>query len=69
MILEDRFPQPSYYICHQNSGQERYLKSKVNPSQSANSASDTGTSNYITDDASLKVFMDYLVKLVVQTPK
>lgn len=68
MILEDRFPSPNYYICHQGHGQERYLKSKVNPSQSNNSAN-AETSNYITDDASLKVFMDYLIKLVVQTPK
>lgn len=41
MILEDRFPQPAYYICHQGSGQERYLKSKVNPSQNAQTASNS----------------------------
>lgn len=44
------------------------MKSKVDPGQPNNNPN-AETSNYITDDASLKVFNDYLVKLVVQTPK
>lgn len=61
--MEDRFPSPNLIVTHQGTGKERYIKSKVNPSSMNTSNSDTG--NYITDDASLKVFMDHLVKLVV----
>jgi len=61
--MEDRFPSPIYINTFQGSGKERYIKSKVNPSTMATQNTDSG--NYITDDASLKVFMDHLVKLVV----
>ena len=63
IIIEDRFPSPNLIVTFQGSGKERYIKSKVNPSSMNTSNSDSG--NYITDDASLKVFMDHLVKLVV----
>ena len=61
--MEDRFPCPLYIDAKQGSGKERMLKSKVNPS--TQSTSNTESGNYITDDASLKVFMDHLVRLVV----
>lgn len=61
--MDDRFPSPNLIITKQGSGPERHIKSKVNPSSMNTGNSDSG--NYITDDASLKVFMDHLVKLVV----
>ena len=67
IILEDRLPVSRYLICHQGSPNERILKSKLNPPVSS-SGSDLyrNEENYITDDVSLKTFMDYLAKLVVK---
>lgn len=44
---------------------ERLLKSKLNPTTD-NSNFGGENENYITDDVSLKKFMDYLIKLVVK---
>jgi protein transport protein SEC23 len=66
--MEDRFPVPRLIRTYYNHGHDRFLKSRVNPSVTTvqNQAVEAG--NYITDDASLKVFMDHLVRLAVQTP-
>ena len=61
--MEDRFPNPKYINTYQGHGNERIIKSKVNPSTMNTQNTDSG--NFITDDASLRVFMDHLVKLVV----
>lgn len=61
--MEDRFPIPLFFDTYPGHGKERYVKSKVNPS--TQNTSNTESGNYITDDASLKVFMDHLIKLVV----
>ncbi|KNG77098.1 hypothetical protein PFMG_03245 [Plasmodium falciparum IGH-CR14] len=73
-ILEDRFPIPKFVLCNSGGSQSRFLLAKVNPSTTHNSLSGStfGTSSnesYIinTDDVSLKIFMDHLVKLAVQT--
>lgn len=63
--MEDRFPVPVYFETWKGQTKERYLKSRVNPSGQNAQTQDTG--HYITDDASLKLFMDYLIKLAVTT--
>eukprot|EP00916_Digyalum_oweni_P002583 GHVL01004708.1.p1 GENE.GHVL01004708.1~~GHVL01004708.1.p1 ORF type:complete len:767 (+),score=92.44 GHVL01004708.1:74-2374(+) len=77
-ILEHRFPAPKFIQCHAGGSQARFLLAKVNPSAThtsvAAASSTYGTpvpmdsnSVVITDDVSLKVFMDHLKKLAVQT--
>merc|ERR1712187_1017939 len=68
-ILSDRFPAPRYIQTNAGGSQARHLTSKVNPSQTYNTqAMYTGTNSggdssvVITDDVSLKVFMDNLIK-------
>ena len=65
LIVEDRLPYPKIITCYQGSPPERLLKSKLNPS-TENSNFGGENENYITDDVSLKKFMDYLIKLVVK---
>merc|ERR1712039_709140 len=70
-ILGDRFPVPRYIQTNAGGSQARFLTSKVNPSQTHNNQSGfggAGEGNYvITDDVSLKVFMEHLIKLAVQS--
>lgn len=63
-IIIERIPTPRFVCCDSGSGQERLLKFTLN-------FSNTGIRNkvieegFVSDDVSLKVFMEYLVKLVV----
>jgi protein transport protein SEC23 len=72
-ILEDRFPVPKFIQTNAGGSQARFLTSKVNPSTTYNTAgggnfgADAGTNHIITDDVSLKVFMEHLIKLAVQS--
>lgn len=63
--MEERFPAPIYFETYPGSTKERYLKSRVNPSGHNMDLSESG--HYITDDASLKLFMDHLIKLAVNS--
>ena len=67
LIVEDRLPVPRVVSCYPGAPDERLLKSKLNPAsaQKGNEAYQQDE-NYITDDVNLKVFMDYLVDLVVR---
>lgn len=65
LIMEDRFPVPIFFETHEGHTKERYLKSRVNPSGNNMELQDSG--HHITDDASLKLFMDHLIKLAVTT--
>merc|ERR1719401_1552350 len=68
-ILANRFPVPKFIQTNAGGSQARFLTSKVNPSNThTNSGFDSGgTSVVITDDVSLKVFMEHLVRLAVQS--
>eukprot|EP00931_Biecheleriopsis_adriatica_P053118 TRINITY_DN3103_c0_g1_i1.p1 TRINITY_DN3103_c0_g1~~TRINITY_DN3103_c0_g1_i1.p1 ORF type:complete len:784 (-),score=151.16 TRINITY_DN3103_c0_g1_i1:236-2533(-) len=78
-ILSERFPVPKFIQTNAGGSQARFLTSKVNPSQTHNS--DVGgyggfggnptaeSSVVITDDVSLKVFMEHLIKMAVKEPK
>ena len=61
--MYDRIPVPNFYETFKGDGKERYLKSRVNPSGSNTGQSETG--NFVTDDAPIKMFMDFLIKSVV----
>ncbi|KAJ3289892.1 GTPase-activating protein S23 [Borealophlyctis nickersoniae] len=70
-LLADRFPIPRYIDCDQGGSQERFLKSKVNPSTThvTSAGYGYGAANQgqaiATDDVSLQVFMEHLKKLSV----
>lgn len=76
VVLSDRFPAPKYVQCNSGGSQARFLLAKVNPSTSyAQSGgaqplglTEGGGDSFInTDDVSLKVFMEHLIKLAVQS--
>lgn len=62
-IIQERLPVPRFVSCDSGSGQERLIKCTVNPSTgSKNKVIEDG---FMSDDVSLKVFMEFLVKLAV----
>jgi len=64
-IITDRLPVPRFVSCDSGTGQERLVKSTVNPSTGTkNKVADDG---FFSDDVSLKVFMEFLVKLTVSS--
>ena len=69
LIMESRFPVPRYIVCDQHKSQARFLLAKLNPSVTHNNQNGGmgDTQVIFTDDVSLKVFMDHLVKLAVQS--
>lgn len=69
-ILADRFPVPKFIQTNAGGSQARFLTSKVNPSTTHNSGDAFGGDAggvVLTDDVSLKVFMEHLIRLAVQT--
>jgi protein transport protein SEC23 len=66
-LVADRFPVPRLLFTDSGKGNERILKAKVNPSPVAagNSLVDSGV--YISEDVSLKTFMEHLQRLAVQS--
>lgn len=61
-IIYDRLPVSNFYETFKNDGKERYLKARVNPSTSSQVETD---GHFISDDAPINLFMDFLVKSVV----
>eukprot|EP00397_Hematodinium_sp_SG-2012_P003443 GEMP01003451.1.p1 GENE.GEMP01003451.1~~GEMP01003451.1.p1 ORF type:complete len:611 (+),score=96.99 GEMP01003451.1:487-2319(+) len=74
-ILAERFPVPKFIQTNAGGSQARFLLSKVNPSTTHQTEQAGGYGNVgpelssvvITDDVSLKVFMEHLIKLAVQS--
>jgi len=66
-IMDSRFPVPRYIVCDQYKSEARFLMAKVNPSSSHNSEAVGGGAQVFTDDVSLRVFMEHLMKLAVQS--
>lgn len=62
--MDNRFPVPRYIICDQGKSQGRFLLAKLNPSRG-----ESGDSSEVifTDDVSLRVFMQHLIKLSVSS--
>jgi protein transport protein SEC23 len=67
LIMDARFPVPRYIVCDQHKSEARFLMAKLNPSTTHNSNLDGGGGTQVnTDDVSLRVFMEHLMKLAVQ---
>ena len=70
LIMDARFPVPRYIVCDQHKSEARFLMAKLNPSVTHNSGMDNGGggggAQVYTDDVSLRVFMEHLMKLSVQ---
>ena len=66
MIMDNRFPVPRYILCDQHKSEARFLMAKLNPSVTHNSEG-AGGAQVLTDDVSLRVFMEHLMKLAVQS--
>eukprot|EP00638_Chattonella_subsalsa_P004914 CAMPEP_0117736372 /NCGR_PEP_ID=MMETSP0947-20121206/1889_1 /TAXON_ID=44440 /ORGANISM="Chattonella subsalsa, Strain CCMP2191" /LENGTH=741 /DNA_ID=CAMNT_0005551647 /DNA_START=307 /DNA_END=2532 /DNA_ORIENTATION=- len=66
MIMDSRFPVPRYIVCDQHKSGERYLMARLNPSITHNTEG-AGGQRIFTDDVSLRVFMEHLMKLSVQS--
>lgn len=65
LYIADRVPSPILFNTYAGHSKERYLKSRLSPH---GLESDLNTSeNYKTDDASLKYFIQHLIKAVVFT--
>lgn len=70
LIMDARFPVPRYIVCDQHKSEARFLMAKLNPSVTHNTNLDGvggGGAQVYTDDVSLRVFMEHLMKLSVQT--
>ncbi|EED93311.1 hypothetical protein THAPSDRAFT_22248 [Thalassiosira pseudonana CCMP1335] len=65
-IMDNRFPVPRYIVCDQHKSEARFLMAKLNPSVTHNSEGGAGAQVF-TDDVSLRVFMEHLMKLAVQS--
>lgn len=66
MIMDSRFPVPRYIVCDQHKSEARFLMAKLNPSVTPNTDGGVGAQVF-TDDVSLRVFMEHLMKLAVQS--
>ncbi len=66
-IMDSRFPVPRYIVCDQHKSESRFLMAKLNPSVTHTSNDGGGGQAIFTDDVSLRVFMEHLMKLAVQS--
>jgi len=68
MIMNNRFPVPRFIVCDQHKSEARFLLSMLNPSITHHSSdSAAGGQTIFTDDVSLRVFMEHLMKLSVSS--
>lgn len=67
MIMNNRFPVPRYIVCDQHKSEARFLLSMLNPSVTHHSNDGSSAQAIFTDDVSLRVFMEHLMKLAVQS--
>jgi protein transport protein SEC23 len=65
-ILKTRFPIPRYIVCDQHKSEARFLLSMLNPSVTHHTSDMSSAQMIFTDDVSLRVFMEHLIKLAVQ---
>merc|ERR1719206_1594375 len=69
--MSTRFPCPNLIECDENSGQQRFLIAKLNPdpalakSTNYQSAEDEVTGDVMSEDVSLKMFMDHLKRITM----
>lgn len=58
---------PRFYVCTPGDTNERKIKARVNPSSLSTTNSTVESGNYFTEDVSLNVFMQHLIKMAVQS--
>lgn len=63
--MAERFPMPRFFICTPGDTNERKLKVRVNPSSLSQGNSSVESGNFHTEDVSLNVFMQHLIKMAV----
>lgn len=64
LIMASRFPVPRYISCDQFKSEARFLLAMLNPSITHHSNDAAGAGQAIfTDDVSLRVFMEHLIKI------
>lgn len=66
LIMSNRFPVPRYIVADQHKSEARFLLAMLNPSVTHHSDTASGQAIF-TDDVSLRVFMEHLMKLAVQS--
>lgn len=64
-IILERIPTPRFVSADYGTGQERLIKSVLDPNIEGNTQMKEGY--FVSDDVSLKVFMDHLIKKAVQS--
>ncbi len=62
-IVSERLPSPRFISADYGTGQERLIKSALDPNLSG--ANDLKEGYFVTDDVSLKVFMEHLIRKAV----
>jgi len=69
LIMKNRFPLPRYIECDQHKSQARFLLATIDPviTHTTPSNNSKGGEVVFTDDVPLKVFMEHLKKLAVQS--
>ena len=69
LIMNNRFPVPRYIVCDQHKSEARFVLYLLNPSVTHHNSTDgsSGSQAIFTDDVSLRVFMEHLIKLAVQS--
>lgn len=67
IIMQSRCPVPRYIVCDQHKSEARFLISKLNPSVTHNTTDGSQAQAIFTDDVSLRVFMEHLMKLSTQS--
>ena len=65
-LFNERLPVPKVISCDAGSGNERHIKSVVDPSSST-IGSKLVSDGFKSDDVNLKSFMNYLIKIVVSS--
>ena len=62
-IVSERIPSPRFISADYGTGQERLIKSVLDPNLSG--TNDFKEGYFVTDDVSLKVFMEHLIRKAV----
>lgn len=66
-IMQERFPLPRFFICKPGDSNERKIKVRVNPSSLTANNATVESGNYFTEDVSLSLFMQHLIRMAVQS--
>jgi protein transport protein SEC23 len=67
-IMKSRFPMPRFIECDQHTSQARFLLAAIDPVVTHTNIGNTSKGEVVfTDDVNLKVFMEHLKKLAVQS--